>query len=136
MSYVLICSYIKQTGDKMTKYPPSVFCKEVCICLYRFKIFPKIFQTVSSYLEGKILVTTKLKSGGFGSQGNHSFGKCLLFEDLSFYPQHTQKVRMVVLKGEKKWLIGVQQPAYLAKSVCSGLSERPCQKFKKDQRRC
>lgn len=53
----------------MANYPTSMFFKKVYICLFKFKIVPKVSQAVDSNLEGKkkILRMTELKSGGFGS---------------------------------------------------------------------
>lgn len=55
------------------------------------RCFHKFLIQSASYLEGEILGTTKLKSGGLVVKGYHSVVKCLLYEDLSFYAQLMHK---------------------------------------------
>lgn len=96
-------SYMKQTGGKMTGYPPCVFFKNFwSICLYGFKMFPEVSQAISKLPWGRNTRDHKVEIRRLGSWGDHSVGKCLLYEDLSFYAQRMHKSHHGGTEGRKE----------------------------------
>lgn len=133
VSYVLIVSTCLTWNKQEVKWQDIL---HVC-SLRTFEVFAymglrcfqKFLTQSASYLEGEILGTTKLKSGGLGVREITPLANVCCTRTWVSMLSACIKVIMVVLKGEKRQMGYRSSLATLSSQIsCSGFSERTCLK--------